>query len=271
MVQISYQPAGRRHHRAAELSKTVQGRDIVDAAQTLLAAVAGKLMRLAQDGFKRRIGPAVRRHQLARPQPRQSRAHPVGCAFFQFHPARRNVAGGNADHPANLAHGGQHIGAARLQQRFLGQRARRHETHNVALDQSLGAALLLGLLRRFHLLGDGHAASRLDEARKVSLRRMDRHAAHGDRRARMLAPCGQRDVEHLGGGLCIVEEEFEKIAHPVEQQAIGGLRLEGEILDHHRGCPGSFGVTHSATVSALFATGKRRKRRFPLSVVICFG
>jgi hypothetical protein len=50
----------------------------------------------------------------------------------------------------------------------------------------------------------------------------------------MLAPAGQRDVEHLRRPR-IVEEQLEKIAHAIEQQAIARLGLEREILRHHRG------------------------------------
>jgi malate dehydrogenase (oxaloacetate-decarboxylating)(NADP+) len=37
------------------------------------------------------------------------------------------------------------------------------------------------------------------------------------------------------GGLGVVEEQFEEIAHPVEQQRVAGLGLEAVVLRHHRG------------------------------------
>ena len=50
----------------------------------------------------------------------------------------------------------------------------------------------------------------------------------------MLAALGQRDVQRLGGGGGVVEEHLVEIAHPVEQQRIGMLRLDLQILRHHR-------------------------------------
>ncbi len=50
----------------------------------------------------------------------------------------------------------------------------------------------------------------------------------------MLAAARQRDIERFGRRPGVVEEQFEKIAHAVEQQAIGRLVLEREILRHHR-------------------------------------
>ena len=88
---------------------------------------------------------------------------------------------------------------------------------------------------RFDLLGDRDPAARLDQPGEIAFRRMHRHAAHRDRLAQMLAPAGQRDVEDLRGRPGIVEEQLEEIAHPVEQQAIPRLRLEREVLRHHRG------------------------------------
>ena len=64
---------------------------------------------------------------------------------------------------------------------------------------------------------------------------MDRHAAHRDRLAGILAALGQRDVEARRGDLRIVEEQFEEIAHAVEQQGVAGLFLEAAVLGHHRG------------------------------------
>jgi hypothetical protein len=127
---------------------------------------------------------------------------------------------------------------ARVEQRFLGQRAGGDEAHDVARDQCLGTAALLCFLGAFHLLGNGHAATGADQAGKVAFGRMDRHPAHRDRRAAMLAPAGEGDIENLRGLAGIVEEQLEEIAHAVEQQAIGRLVLERQVLRHHRGGSG---------------------------------
>ena len=67
---------------------------------------------------------------------------------------------------------------------------------------------------------------------------MDGHAAHRDLLARMLATAGEGDVQHAACNPRIFKEKFEKVAHAVEEQAILGLRLEREILGHHRGGSG---------------------------------
>ena len=63
---------------------------------------------------------------------------------------------------------------------------------------------------------------------------MHRHPAHWDRRPAILAALGQRDVEAGRGDLGVVEEQFEEIAHPIEQQGVGRFVLETAVLDHHR-------------------------------------
>ena len=83
--------------------------------------------------------------------------------------------------------------------------------------------------------------ARADQPREVAFCRMHRNPAHRDRRAIVLAAAGQRDVEYLARHFRIVEEQLEEIAHPVEQQAIGRLALEREVLGHHRRGCGSVG------------------------------
>ena len=50
----------------------------------------------------------------------------------------------------------------------------------------------------------------------------------------MFAACGERYIEHARGNPRILEEQFEEVAHAVEQQRIARLALEREILLHHR-------------------------------------
>ena len=111
------------------------------------------------------------------------------------------------------------LARARIEQRLLGQRAGGDDADDRAVDHRLGAALLR-LGRAFDLLGDGDAVAGLDQPGEIGLGGVDRHAAHRDRRALMLAARGQRDVEAGRGDLGVVEEQFEEVAHPVEEQAI---------------------------------------------------
>ena len=64
---------------------------------------------------------------------------------------------------------------------------------------------------------------------------MHRHAAHRDVITEVFATFGQGDVESFCRRDCVVEEEFVKVAHPVEQQRRRVVRLDFQILGHHRG------------------------------------
>jgi hypothetical protein len=63
---------------------------------------------------------------------------------------------------------------------------------------------------------------------------VDRHAAHGDVIAQVLAALGQHDAQRARSGNGILEEQLVEIAHPVPQNAvrIGSLDLQ-EL--RHRG------------------------------------
>ena len=60
------------------------------------------------------------------------------------------------------------------------------------------------------------------------------HAGHRDRRAGRLAARGERDVEQPRGALGVVVEELVEVAHPVEDELVRMLRLDAQILLHHR-------------------------------------
>ena len=69
---------------------------------------------------------------------------------------------------------------------------------------------------------------------EMALRRAPRSAEAQYWRAAVLAAAGERDVEDLRGDFRVVEEQLEEIAHAIKQQAAFGLRLEREVLRHHR-------------------------------------
>ena len=64
---------------------------------------------------------------------------------------------------------------------------------------------------------------------------MDRHAAHGDVLAQVLAALGQHDAERRRGRDRVVEEQLVEIAHAVPEQAVGVGRLDLQELRHGRG------------------------------------
>ena len=82
---------------------------------------------------------------------------------------------------------------------------------------------------------------------------MDRHAAHRDRLAVILAARGQRDVEAGRRDLGVVEEQFEEVAHAVEEQSIAGLRLERQYC-------AIIGVGASARAMAELVAASRLRR-----------
>ncbi len=115
--------------------------------------------------------------------------------------------------------------------------------HDVALDDRLCSSLLR-LRRVFDLLADRDAMAERDEAVEIIVGALDRHAAHADVFALMLAPFGEDYAERPARDLRVVEEELIEIAHPVKQQAVGIGRLDLEILRHHRreARSGDFGI-----------------------------
>ena len=127
----------------------------------------------------------------------------------------------------------QIIVAPRVEQRVFGERAGGDQAHHVAPHHALGAALLR-LGRVLELLADRDAVAERDQAVQIFVGALDRHAAHRDVGAQMLAALGQHDAERARGDFGVLEEQFVEIAHPVEQQAvrIGGLDLD--VLLHHR-------------------------------------
>ena len=208
----------------------------------VLARLATELRSGPRDSSLRRVTPGVepvlRRNDFARPYTRQNGRKCFGRAFFQLNTARRNIARRHAYAVADRGQRSQHIGASWVEQRLLGKRARRDETHDVARYQRLRPASLLGFFGGFDLLGDGDALTRLDQPRQIPFRRMDRYAAHRDGRALVLPPAGQRDVQHARRNFRVFEEQFEEVAHTIEQQAIAGLGLETQVLFDHRGSCG---------------------------------
>ena len=73
-----------------------------------------------------------------------------------------------------------------------------------------------------------------DQPVEVVVGALDRHAAHADVFALVLAALGENDAERPARDLCVVEEQLVEIPHPIEQQAVGIGRLDLEILRHHR-------------------------------------
>ena len=126
-----------------------------------------------------------------------------------------------------------------VQQPGIGQRAGRDDARDLPVDRTFGGG------RIAHLLGDDHRLAQLQQPRQVLLGAVVRHAGHLDRAACRGAARGERDVEQPRSLFGVVEKQLVKIAHAVEQQHVGMLRLDAQILLHHRrGGSGLLGDGH---------------------------
>ena len=96
------------------------------------------------------------------------------------------------------------------------------------------AAALARLARILDLLADRDAVAEADQTLQIIVGALDRHAAHRNILALMLAALGQHDAERAAGNFGVLEEHFVEIAHPVEQKAVGIGGLDLAILRHHR-------------------------------------
>jgi len=73
-----------------------------------------------------------------------------------------------------------------------------------------------------------------DQLGEVALDRVHRHAGHHHRLAGRLAARGERDVEQAVRLAGVVEEQLVEVAHPVEHQRVRMVRLDAQVLLHHR-------------------------------------
>ena len=195
MVEIGDQPARRRQHRAARSRRTRRAwRRRAPPCSRASPASLAKSLRGRDDRIRRarRPSPPARPLRSRRVRASAAREHaPARIPPVPSRPVEMSQAA-TPQRPAHVAYGGQHVGAARFEQRFLGQRAGGDEAHDVARHQRLRGRLPSRLPAfassgRFDLFGDRHAAARLDQPGEIAFRRMDRHAAHRHRLAVVLA------------------------------------------------------------------------------------
>jgi hypothetical protein len=145
--------------------------------------------------------------------------------------ARREREPRQAERRAIAMQREQQVVALLLEQRGIGQRARRHDAHHFALDRAFRRR------RVADLLADGDRLAELHEPGEILLDGVIRHARHPDRLAPRRAPARERDVEQARRFLGVVEEKLVEVAHAVEKQHVRMLRLDPEVLLHH-GCVG---------------------------------
>ena len=234
------------------------------AGHRLLRGLAVELPRGQRPARRRasaqRRGIGVVRHQELRGNDALEHARRVRQRDLgQRERARREVEPRDARALAGRDVGGEQAVALGLQQVRVGERARRHDARDLALDRTLAR-------RRVAELFDDHdGLALLHEPRQVRFERVVRHARHRNRRAGGLPARGQRDVEQPRGPLGVVVEELVEVAHPVEHELVRMLRLDAQVLLHHRRVGGERafrtgrgGDRRVGTHSPIIAAGPRR-------------
>ena len=114
------------------------------------------------------------------------------------------------------------------------ERAGRDQADDVAAHYAF-AAPLSRHRRIFKLFANRDAMAERNQPVQIFVGAFDRHPAHRNIGAEMLASLGEYDAKRARGDFGILEEQFVEIAHPVEQQAIRIGSLDLDILLHHRG------------------------------------
>ncbi len=231
--EIGDESAGGGKFGALETAIAVERRDPEQVLQPIFRGDAVEGFAWGRPGFDGCRRPAIRHDQFGGGEARKLGIERAGRDRRYFETSGRDVGGRQPDHTADLHQSGQPVCGPCIEQAFFGDRACRHHADDPARHERFGAALA-GFGRRFGLLGDGDAMAGLDQAREIGLGRMRRDAAHGNRCALMFATRRQRDIEAGGCNSGIIEEQLEKITHSVKKKTIRRLRLEREILRHHR-------------------------------------
>jgi len=186
-------------------------------------------VRLAGAGYiEVEIGrPALRVEDFRRANALQRGGNLLGRHFDQDEFAARQVQAGDAGRVALCRNGEQPDVLLVVDQRRIGQRARRDDARHGPLDRPLAGC------RVADLFADDGRFAELDQPGKVGFQRMKGHATHLDRHPGRLATRGQRNVEQTRGFFGVFVEKLVEIAHPVKQQGVRVLGLERQVLNHH--------------------------------------
>jgi hypothetical protein len=139
----------------------------------------------------------------------------------QAHPGQAHAQ------PGAGVDGQQHVLGLVAQQFAVGHRAGGDDAHHLALYRPFSGDLA-------HLLTNGHRFAQLQQAAQIGFHRMEGHARHHHGFSGRLATGGEGDVKQPGGLFGIGPEHLVKIAHAVEHQRGRKLRLDGQVLGHHR-------------------------------------
>ncbi len=177
--------------------------------------------------FERRCGVGTV-GQLARCHTHHPVGHAIHRAFGQVHHTLRHAHPGQAAVGAwSLVYSHQNGFALFRQQFVVGQCAGRDHTHHLALHRAFASNFA-------HLLANGHRFPVADQFGQVAFHGVKGHARHGDGRTSGLPTLGEGDVQQGRSSLGIRIEHLVEVAHAVEEQGVGMLSFEGQVLLHHR-------------------------------------
>ena len=169
----------------------------------------------------------------------------------QREPAGRELDPGQAELAADLDDGRQVVGRLGVEQLVVGQRARRDDPDDLALDQPLGE------LRVLDLLADRRPLARPGRAWPGTTPAPGGGTPPSARRRPLVLVAGrQRQAEQGRGALGVLAEHLVEVAHAEQQQGVGIAGLQLAILLHHRG---QGRVIHE--VREPEAAGRSRSRR----------
>ena len=259
------QQAARRRHRGvlpvqAEAAQ-VEGAEL--PAQQPVRAVGVEVpgrYRAQRHALPRHRGGQADRfadQQLSRPDALQLCAQCFLAAGFE---ARKTpgaeIEHGEAEAVAVRMHRHQRRLPVPVEQRLVGHRTGGDDARHLPLDRPpacRGVADLLAYRGTF---------SPADEPGEVGVHRMGRYPGHRDRLALVAAAHGERDVEERRRTAGVFEEELVEVAHAVEEQHVGMLRLDTQVLLHDRAVAGSAAPGGGGTCGlAGGGVGRRVRRR----------
>ena len=223
----------------------------------------------------RRPGPRSRRRSRPAARPRRRAPRAGGAARDPPPPPRRPASGGRrsgrsrrrgrrAPPPPFSPLRASHTTAARRLSSLPSSSAGSLTVPGVITRTTSRRTRPLGLGRVFHLVADGDLEAGGEQLADVAFEGVVGHAAHRRLAVGPLLAGGELDLEDRRGPPSVVEEQLEKIAHPVHQDRIRVLRLDLQVVAEHRRQRGELG-RHAGSILTAHAppAGRRRRRRPP--------
>ena len=233
VVHVADQAARRGYpkvqFRAAEAAQIVGLKLLAQRAHGLVEVeLPGRLRAGAGALGKRRLGQRFVIQQLGRSEAFQLAEQ--GFVAGHFHnpkaPAGQVQVG---DAEAALLTGDRHQQSLvpLFQKRFIAERSRGDDAHHLAFHGAFGGG------RIADLFGNRHRQARANEAGEIGFGGVIGHAGHGNVGAGGFAAGGEGNIEQLRGALGVLVEQLVEIAHAIEEQLVGVVALDAQILAHH--------------------------------------